>query len=272
MGGIMSSWRLMDSPDQTIVGTLSEVEPGNPVDGDTGFNIQPDAPFRYILKNHLDDWNEDGKIHCEINVWPQWRTDHGLWVASMSAWKVTAAGVWVEDTGHDDNKTELHPVDVVFGRIDGALGGSLISEDWIHEIEASRHLIRDQSLFLFRFAIATDVRAFFPIDDQSDGRPPLAGMTRPVTFTPALPTKPPSHFFDPWEPAWEMRTALTHGTIVDIHTAVRLDDSGGKLLDITITPQSLTDEEYEAGTTTDQGAAVLLGEFVTFWQKHAGHT
>jgi hypothetical protein len=272
----MAGWLMRDPAGQTIVGTLSKVKSGKPEgddsdDGDTGFDIQPNDPSLDILKNHLGDRNEDGKIHCEINVWPKWRTDHGLWVASMSAWEVTAAGVWVEDTEHDD-KTELHPVDVVFGRIDGAHGGSLISEDWIHEIEVSRHLTRDQSLYLFRFAIATDVRGFFPIDDQSDGRPPLAGITRPVTFTPALPPKPPSHFFDPWEPAWEMRTALTHGTIVDIQTAIRLDDSGGKWLDITITPQSLTDDEYKAGTTTDQGAAVLLGEFVTFWQKHAGHT
>jgi hypothetical protein len=267
----MSGWRLMNPASQIIVGKLIDVKPGDPngdgTDGDTGIFIRPDDPFLYILKNRNDEWNEDVQIDCEINVWPKWRTDHGNWVKSMLPVKpedkFTAAGVWVEDNGHDD-KTELHPVDLVFARVHN----SLISEDWLNSLAVNRNLRLDQNLNLYRFAIATDVRGFFPIDDRSDGRPPLAGRTRPVTFTPALP-EPPLNI-DLGEPSWEMRTALTHGTILDIHTTVKIE-CGQKVLEVSITPQSLTDEEFIAGTTSDQGAAVLLGEFVTF-RAHVGHT
>lgn len=269
----MAGWVLADPtrpPQQTVVGALSEVKPGDPQgrsgdDGDTGFMIRPHEPYYYLLKNHNDNWNDDVKIECEVNVWPQVRVDHGDWVASMSAFDpVTAIGVWVEDTGHD-NKTELHPVDIVFGRVHS----TLISDDWLNELTVNRNLKLDINMNLYRFAIATDVRAFFPFDEQSDGRPLLAGQTRPVTFTPDLPT-PPNPMIDPGDPTWEMRTFLAHGRILDTHTAVRFN-CGQKLLDITITPQSLTDDEFNAGTTSDQGAAVLLGELVTFWEGLAAH-
>jgi hypothetical protein len=273
----MAGWLLEDpsTPQHKVVGLLSEVKPGSPHgsgdDGDTGFMIRPTRPFYYVLKNKDDQWNADVKIECEINVWPQLRSEHGNWIDSMSSshittlGEVTAVGVWVEDTGHN-NKTELHPVDVVFGRVES----SLIAEDWLNDLIVNENLKIGISLYLFRFAIATDVRAFFPFDDQSSGRPPLAGVTRPVTFTSDFPP-PPSTLVGIREPAWRIRRAVTHGTILDTQTAVR-SDCGNKVLDITITPQSLTDAEFDAQTTSDQGAAVLLGEFVTYWGPHSAHT
>jgi hypothetical protein len=270
----MAGWILADPnrpSQQKVVGTLSEVKPGKPQggsgdDGDTGFMIRPQEPYYYLLKNHSDNWNDDVKIECEVNVWPQARGEHGSWVQSMSGLdNVTAVGVWVEDTGHG-SKTELHPVDIIFSPVTS----SLVSSDWLNQLAASRGIsLQTKTLNLFRFAVATDVRAFFPFDEQSDGRPPLAGQTRPVTITVDLPV-PQNPLIDPGDPAWEIRASFTHGTILDTHTAVRVE-SGKKVLDITMTPQSLSDDDFNARSTSDQAAAVLLGEFVTFWQSHAAH-
>jgi hypothetical protein len=277
----MSGWTQRDSGSlqRTVVGILTDVHAGKPKgvnrqwwpfsneDGDTGIKIRPNPPFHYLLVNEGGNQNEDGNIECEINVWPPARSEHGNWVDSMrSAWppasEVTAVGIWVEDLGHD-NKTELHPVDIVFGRVHE----SLISEKWQDFLGKHEGLKLDHNMYLFRFAIATDGRALYDIDDDDgDGRPPLAWRTRPVTFTPELPPPPspqiPQPQAVPFVPSWAMREHLTYGEIIEMHDAVRFV-SGKEVLDITITPKSLTQEEFRADPSSP--AAVLLGEFVTFW-------
>jgi hypothetical protein len=257
----MSGWFLKDPehPERTIVGRLGDVNPGNPAgndgnDGDSGFYIRPNDPYYYILKNRDDQWNDAVQIECEINVWPQFRTEHANWISSMASSEITASGVWVEDTGHD-NKTELHPLDIIYGRVHR----SMITGNWLRDLEANGYRL-DVNMYLFRFAMATDVRALFSFDDQSDGRPPLAGTTRPVTFTPELPPRPP--FLQGLVPSWDMRTHRTNGTILGNRTSVRVV-CGEEVLDVTITPQSVSDEQFNARRVNP--AAVLLGEFITFW-------
>jgi hypothetical protein len=278
----MSGWTQRDSGSlqRTVVGILTDVHAGNPKgvnrrwwpfsneDGDTGIKIRPNPPFHHLLLR-LEDGkeNEDGKIECEINVWPPARAEHGDWVNSMrSAWppmsEVTAVGIWVEDLGHD-NKTELHPVDIVFGRVHQ----SLIPAKWQDFFAKNEGLELGRTMYLFRFAIATDGRGLYDIDDDDgDGRPPLAWRTRPVTFTPELPPRPslqiPQPQVIPLVPSWAMREHLAYGEIIEMHDAVRVV-SGKEVLDITITPKSLTQEEFRADPSGP--AAVLLGEFVTFW-------
>jgi hypothetical protein len=55
-------------------------------------------------------------LECEIHVGSDWRNQYGDWVRSLTGGEVTAQGVWVDDDGHE-SKTELHPMDVIFGSI-----------------------------------------------------------------------------------------------------------------------------------------------------------
>jgi hypothetical protein len=173
----MAGWYLKDPehPERTIAGRLERVFPGNPEgndgnDGDSGFNIRPNDPYYYVLKNQDDQWNDAVQIECEINVWPQFRTEHANRISSMASSEITASGVWVEDTGHD-YKTELHPLDTIYGRVHN----SMIAGNWRRNLEANGNLRLDANIYLFRFAMATDVRALFSFDDKSDGRASAGG-------------------------------------------------------------------------------------------------
>src|SRR5215218_4703487 len=137
-------WYLKDwqAPQRIVVGKLIEARPseGFTNDGDTNLFIEPkvdpdnDNPniYRMLLINRFDSVNSDGLLECEVNLGVKidgqtvisWKEPHLAWVRSLVGGEVTAQGIWVDDDGHD-SKTELHPMDVVFGSVTR----SILNED-----------------------------------------------------------------------------------------------------------------------------------------------
>jgi len=120
-----SKWYLRDwlSPQRTVVGTLENVHnSGGPIglhpgDSDTNVLITPNDPA--ILANRLGGPNtavaNHTQIECEVNVTSEGRDQFENWLKTMLGRNVTAQGVYVDDTDHD-NKSELHPLDIVVAR------------------------------------------------------------------------------------------------------------------------------------------------------------
>jgi hypothetical protein len=240
----VNKWALRDpsSPQRVLVGTLTNVHISGG-DDDTNLLIAPEAGdnFQDLLANRHGDRNTDGMLECEINVGSGWRGQHQDWVISLGEGegKVTAVGVWVDDDGHD-SKTELHPMDVIFG----AVTSSKIPGDWISTLANERGLQVGTSMNAFRFAAASDDRGGLFVDS-----PPLATLTRPTTFVLDLPSPPAE---GDMVPTWQMRSSLAENTFVYVTPR---NDGSRKVLDITVICRS----------TDDDGPAVLLGEIVTFW-------
>jgi hypothetical protein len=113
--------------------------------------------FQVLLINRFGKPNSNGKLECEIHVSDERRDHHLAWLRSLSGTEVTAHGVWVNDTGHHD-KTELHPLDVVFGPVTA----SIMPGDWIDALATERGLAVGATILAFRFAAASDNRGNLP--------------------------------------------------------------------------------------------------------------
>ena len=182
-----SKWYLRDwlSPQRTVVGTLENVHNsggGLTGDNDTNVLITPDDPA--ILANRLGGPNtavaDHTQIECEVNVTSDGRDQFENWLKTMLGRKVTAQGVYVDDTGHD-NKSELHPLDIVVGQVDD----TQIPGTWFDQIVVQHHVALGTSMLLYRFAAASDNRAGV----VQEG-PPLAEFERDTSVTLALPPRP----------------------------------------------------------------------------------
>jgi hypothetical protein len=252
----MSKWTLTDpsAPQRVVVGKLTDVHisgGGITSDDDTNIVIEPDSDGanQMLLTNRHGQINlavsPDGRplLECEINVKSDWRDQHKDWVSSLTEGEgtVTAQGVWVDDNDHD-SKTELHPMDVIFGTVTS----SKIPGDWINSLASERGLEVNKSMLAFRFAVASDDRGGIFFDS-----PPLATLTRPTTFVLKLPSRPAE---GDMVPAWEMRSSLSENAFV--YSTPR-DFGGSKVLDVTVVCRGQDDD----------GPGVLLGEIVTFWSS-----
>jgi Abnormal spindle-like microcephaly-assoc'd, ASPM-SPD-2-Hydin len=179
----MSGWFVRDenSPVRTMVGTLTDVY--NADDGDTNLVIVPNADSAPLLANRHGMDNITGTIECEINVTEDGngRSSYESWVASMVGMEVTAQGVYVDDTGHED-KTELHPTDILVVRVDR----SAQPQDWIGELAAQHGLQVGGGLFAYRYAAASDDRD----DGLNGGWPPFSRQTRVTTVKLPFPIRP----------------------------------------------------------------------------------
>jgi HYDIN/CFA65/VesB family protein len=247
----MGKWflRFWTDPQRTLVGTLTNVHDSSGIldggDNDTNLEIvpRPEPEFQELLKNrHIPaQVNANGLIECEINVGSDWRSQFEFFVNSLVGREVTAQGVFVDDDGHD-SKTELHPMDVIFARVDD----SQLPGDWIGALAAQRGLVLDQSLFVTRFAAASDDREGLVLSG-----PPLASWDRPTTIELPLPPVPPG---DGWVPDFSLQVLRQDKATVD--TAVVEDPLTGNLVvQVTITCQG---RDYG-------GPGVAMGEIGTFW-------
>lgn len=188
-------WYLRDwrSPQRTVVGTLMNVHNSggvvstNPGDNDTNVLVQPVPPAPGepdILLNRFGGPNtataDHTQMECEVNVPSDGRDAYENWVRTMLGQQVTLQGVYVDDTEHD-NKSELHPLDLVVGQVDA----SQIPGNWLDQIMVQHHVELGTSLNLFRFAAASDDRAgvFF------EG-PPLAEFDRDTSLALPMPPRP----------------------------------------------------------------------------------
>jgi hypothetical protein len=97
----------------------------------------------------------------------------------MIGHEITAIGVYVDDTGHDD-KTEIHPMDLIVTRIDV----SALPQDWIGDVARQHGLQVGAGLLAYRYAAASDDRGgvFFE-------SPPLAKQTRSTSITLPFPAR-----------------------------------------------------------------------------------
>ncbi len=178
----MSGWVLRDEDDpvRTLVGTLIDVHNagGNVLagdDSDTNIIVVPDAATAPLLFNRNGARNVVWDIECEVNVTEDGdgRSSFESWVSSMVGLEVTAKGVYVDDTGHDD-KTEIHPMDLIIARV----AGSALPDDWIGDLARQNALQVGVGLFAFRYAAASDDRGGTVFEF-----PPLAGQTRATSVT-----------------------------------------------------------------------------------------
>jgi hypothetical protein len=158
----------------------------------------------------------------------------------LSGTEVTAHGVWVDDTGHE-SKTELHPLDVVFGSV----AASFAPGDWIGALAAQRGLVVGATMLAFRFAAASDNRGNL----FNRATPPLSHQTRPTTFTVPFPPRPDGSSVA----RSEQRTFLVKHA--SIESAGPEDQNG-----TTVQPVTTTCLDRDHG-----GPGILLGELVTYW-------
>jgi len=243
----MGKWVVEDSlaPERRVVGTMSDVHISNDGftdDDDTDFELEPrpEEEFQALLKNRKGKVNENGKLECEIHVSDERRDQHLAWVRSLSGTEVTAHGVWVDDTGHDD-KTELHPLDVVFGPV----VASIMPGDWIGALATERGLVIGATMLAFRFAAASDNRGNL----FNRAKPPLSRQTRPTTFKPPFPPRPGGNSVA----RSEQRIALVEHA--SIESADPVDENGTMVQPVTVT---CLDRDHG-------GPGILLGELVTYW-------
>lgn len=248
----MSGWFLVDwkSPERTLVGTLTDVHNSGDFpptqDHDSNLMIVPNADEsnQALLKNRLGRPNDGGVIECEVNVV---RNDHidgpdtfENWVSSLIGLEVTAKGVFVEDEGHD-NKTELHPLDIIVAQVDG----SILPGDWITKVAQQHGLQVGSGLFAYRFGAAADNR-------KGGGflGTPLAQWTRPTSVTLPLPPQPADPNF--WATA-ELQIGFTLNATAEVSTKV--DPSGGGVATLAVT---CLGKDYG-------GPGFVIGEVVTYW-------
>jgi hypothetical protein len=248
----MSGWFLIDwkSPERTLVGTLTDVHnagdfpPGQ--DHDSNLIIIPNAdePNQALLKNRSGRSNDGGGVECEVNLI---RNDQingpdtfENWVSSLIGLEVTAKGVFVEDEGHN-NKTELHPLDIIVAQVDG----SILPSDWITKVAQQHGLQVGSGLFAYRFGAAADNRKSSVFLGT-----PLAQWTRPTGVTLALPPPPADGGFFA---AAELQIGFALQATAEVSTKV--DPSGAGVATLAVT---CLGKNYD-------GPGFVIGEVVTYW-------
>src|SRR6478735_5018807 len=179
----MYNWT-MRAPSETLVGRIKRVYVSGGItgDGDTNIVIEPDVDHLQLEFNRHGLRNGNTLIECEVHV-PLWgRLFFNRWVKSLSTAEVTARGVYVDDDEHS-SKTELHPVDLILGRVTDSLIGD---NDWVKNLARYRGLKLGVELFAYRYAAASDSRKSWPFFVG----PPLADSTRTVDLPIELPPRP----------------------------------------------------------------------------------
>jgi hypothetical protein len=181
----VSGWALHQGVDpiQQLGGTLIDVHHSGGGDDDTNMIIVPDADSMGLLANRNGTANQNSEIECEVNVTEDGdgRAKFEPWVSSMLGLHVTAIGVWADDVGHE-NKTEIHPMDLIFARVES----SALPIDWIADLAAQHGLQVGTTLFAYRYAAASDDRS----DGLGGGRPPFSDQTRTTSVRLAFPDLP----------------------------------------------------------------------------------
>ena len=245
----MTKWTLR-SPMELLVGTLVDAEIYL-WDGDQNVFIVPDPAYRRLLvnrhgKENKPDESIDGSptvVECEVEILDRYEHDYLDAVRSLCGLKVSALGVWVDDDGHD-SKTELHPLDALWG---------LLPQDrwppWITEFlaifgqQAADHAWQRDAppVAIYRVVAGSD--------DSFVNHPPLTDETRAVTLTfPFAPSPGPG-----WTPAWLPKFTVRHAvSFVDM--TADLGTTAALVLKV------------EAKSYCDGGPGALVGDVVTYWK------
>lgn len=243
----MSKFTLLDPPhERTLVGTLTNVSVSSGLfeDHDTNFHISPNSAYEHLLVNRDGDRNTSGQVLGEVQPGMFYRAAYEAWARTLIGAEVFASGVFVQDNNHDE-WTELHPIDLIAGRISKSM---LPGADWIPKRAADRELQIDDTLFAYRFLAASDTRQGIFGGHPFEG-PPLWDVTRSAFVLPLLPTKPGSD----WIPVVDHRIAFMQNADVSV-TVGRLGPNPHLRIDVTCKARG------------DGGPGVALGEAVAYWK------
>ncbi len=242
----MSKWT-MRRPSEVLVGTLERVyvPSGFFADSDTNLVVTPGPEHRGLLVNRKGRRNGNFRMECEVQVSLQWRALFNKWASSMLHTPITLSGVYVDDDGHD-SRTELHPVDLLAGRVDLAL----TPHDptwWVTRRATDRGLKLGTTLFAYRFLAATDTR-----DGLFFAGPPLAGSTRTAWAELDFPERP--------APEWRPYVANHIEVIEDADVGDTVVGSGAdRRVRIEVTCKAVG----------HGGPGVVIGEAAAYWKNPA---
>lgn len=221
-------------------------------DGDQNIYIVPDTLFQHLLINRHGQINAPSEdrprsppeIECEVEILDRYEKDYLAGVRDLIGCTVNAAGVWVDDDGHD-GKTELHPLD--------ALWGVLPRKKWPAWTRQLRPLLGERLRKARRVkkpgAAAMQVYRLVAGSDDSFARhAPLTDQTRAVEVVLEFPPKPAAGWRPKWRPSFKVRhnMSFTDQLVASATKAV---------LKLTLTAKSYL----------DGGPGVLVGEIATFW-------
>jgi len=255
----MAKW-VLRSESEVLVGTLQRVyvPSGLGSDGDTNLVIAPDLAHRGLLVNRHGRRNGDNAMECEVNITDSlarfwWRPLFNKWVNSMMFTPINLVGVYVDDDGHD-SKTELHPVDLIVGRVDQPL----IPHDpswWISRRAHDRGLqvvpldnpgsVAGELLYAYRLLASSDDRAGI-------AGPLLSMTTRTVSLTVAMPPSP--------GPTYTPYAAQSLALVDHAEVTVGITGTGtGRSVKVTVTCQA----------ATQGGPGIVLGEIAAYWKNPA---
>jgi len=255
----MAKW-VLRSESEILAGTLQRVyvPSGFTSDGDTNLVIAPDPAHQGLLVNRHGRRNGNATMECEVNVTDSiarlwWRPLFNRWADSMMFTPISLVGVYVDDDGHD-SKTELHPVDLIVGRVDQPL----VPHDpswWISRRAAERGLhvvpldnpdsVTGELLYAYRFLASSDDRAGI-------AGPPLSMTTRTVSLHVAMPPAP--------GPTWTPYAAHSLAFIDHAEVSVGVSTTGTRhRVRITVTCQA----------ATQGGPGIVLGEVAAYWKNPA---
>lgn len=244
----MTKWTLR-SPMELLVGTLVYAEI-YPWDGDHNVFIVPDTAYESLLTNRHGKKNKpDESIHgsptvveCEVEILDRYEHDYLAAVRSLYGLQVSALGVWVDDDGHD-GKTELHPLDTLWGLVPQDRWPQWITEFLaIFKTKATNHESLDSPpVSIYRVVAGSD--------DSFLNHPLLADETRAVTLTFPFPPSPGPG----WTPAWLPKFTVRHAvSFVDM--TADLGTTAALVLKV------------EAKSYRDGGPGALVGDVVTYWK------
>jgi hypothetical protein len=242
----MSKWTLLERR-RTLEGTLTRVSvssgsawppSGWDDDHDTNFHIIPHPGYRHLLENSDGHRNRSGELLGEVQPWTFFRPAYEAWARSLVGKFVTASGVFVEDNNHE-HWTELHPVDLVVGRVTSSLSPG---DDWIAKAADNWGLVVGVSLYAYRFLAASDTRKGLVFEG-----PPLWNVTREANVLVDFPPKPGPD----WFPVVSDRIA----GVKNARNQIEVAGEGNPKLRIVVTCQA----------RGDGGPGIMLGEAVAAW-------
>lgn len=239
-GGLgMAKWTMLDRQ-RTVTGVLDRVSQSSGLfeDRDTNYWVTPDD--KSVLRNNQGATNRSGQIVCEIQAGLFFRGLFVTWSRTLEGAAVTASGVLVQDDNHE-HWTELHPVDLIAGRVTSSL---LEGADWIANRAADRGLQIGSSLLAYRFVAASDTRKSLFFEG-----PPLGRTKRQSVIWVPLPARPGPT----WTPFVGRRTLIVENADVK----VMLDPAGQA-------PRMRI--EVTCNTADDGGPGVVMGEAVAYWK------
>ncbi|HET7001510.1 MAG TPA: hypothetical protein VFI33_09380, partial [Puia sp.] len=204
-------------------------------DGDFCIEFKPDPAYNGLLFNRYNDVNGTLFIELEIEVENEYSNKFTVAALEFLDQPVTAIGVYINDDGHD-SKTELHPLDCLYG--------DLPQSQWpAWTIEKRSNLPSDYGFKVIRFLSAGD--------DSWGLHPPKSMEQRTINVHIAMPTPDTgkTHLYD-----WTSRIGTEDSAYLDTFDIVKNPKADG-CFEFNVTP-------YRTGF----GPSTIMVDFAVWWK------